>query len=785
MTKVLVAKEYILQGLGCAGCAAKIEDALKNMPDVESVSINLVTSKLRVEVSEEILGSLFDEVEKTVHMYEPDVMVVDTSKSVSTMNEEFVLHGLKCASCAAKIEDALIKLDNVTSVSINLATSKLKIEMTNIIPSDLHKNVEKIVHTYEPDVKVTQSAKEKKQQTNSAIDKAALTKLIVGGTTFTIGILFEFVLNVPNGRYIALALFAFSYLLLGGKVLLRMVRNISKGQIFDENFLMGFATLGAIAIGKPAEAVTVMLFYQIGEFFQEMAVAKSKKRIGDLMDIRPDYANIELDGQLVKVDPETLQVGDIFIVKPGEKIPMDGVVVDGEAMLDQSALTGESVPRKVTASDAVLSGCINLNGALTIKATQTFGESTVSKILDLVENAASKKAPTETFITKFARYYTPAVVAFAALLAVIPPLFFGGDWYDWISRALIFLVISCPCALVVSIPLGFFGGIGGASKKGILVKGGNYLEALANLDIVVFDKTGTLTKGVFKVTDIQPSDGFSESVLLEYAAYAESFSNHPIAVSIIKEYGKEAQKEKLSQYEEIAGHGVSVCADNQIVLAGNAKLMEKMGIEYTESKSHGTKVYVAIDNVFAGCIVIADEIKKDSYGLIDSLKKLGIRKTFMLTGDIKQIAEAIAKELSVDEVHANLLPGQKVEKVEELAKQKLPKKTLAFVGDGINDAPVLAMADIGVAMGALGSDAAIEAADVVLMTDEPSKLTEAVKIARFTKRVVWQNIILSLGVKFLFLFLATVGVSSLWEAVFADVGVSLIAVFNSMRIMKR
>jgi len=705
MTKVLVLKEFTLQGLGCAGCAAKIEEALKNMNDVESVSINLVTSKLRVEVSEELLSNLF------------------------TL-------------------------------------------------------IEKVVHTYEPDVKVTQVTKEKKQPSRATIDKATAIKLIIGSAAFIAGMLFEFVLSMYLGGYIALVLFAFSYILLGGKVLLRMVRNIAKGQIFDENFLMGFATLGAIAIGKPAEAVTVMLFYQIGEFFQEMAVAKSKKRIGDLMDIRPDYANIEIDGQLVKVDPETIQIDDIFVVKPGEKIPMDGIVIDGEAMLDQSALTGESVPRKVTISDTVLSGCINQNGVLTIQATQTFGESTVSKILDLVENAASKKAPTETFITKFARYYTPVVVAFAALLAIVPPLFFGGDWYDWISRALIFLVISCPCALVVSIPLGFFGGIGGASKKGILVKGGNYLEALANLDVVVFDKTGTLTKGVFKVTDIQPSNGFDKADLLKYAAYVESFSNHPIAVSILKEYGKDTEKENLSQYEEIAGYGVSVQVNNKTIFAGNAKLMEKIGINHTESEGIGTKVYIAIDNIYAGCLVIADEIKPDSYGLIDSLKKLGIRKTFMLTGDTKQIAEIIAKELALDEVHANLLPGQKVEKVEKLSKQKLSKKTLAFVGDGINDAPVLAMADIGVAMGALGSDAAIEAADVVLMTDEPSKLTEAVKIARFTKRVVWQNIILSLGVKFLFLFLATLGVSSLWEAVFADVGVSLIAVFNSMRIMK-
>ena len=614
---------------------------------------------------------------------------------------------------------------------------------------------------------------------------AKIIWLATGAATFFAGILFEYVFDVNAGGHIALGLFAFSYLLLGHKVLLRMVRNIAKGQIFDENFLMGVATLGAIAIGKYAEAVTVMLFYQIGEFFQEMAVAKSKKRIGDLMDIRPDYANLKKDGQIIRVDPGIVRIGDLFVVKPGEKIPLDGIVTEGEAMLDTTALTGESVPRKASVSDGVLSGCINRNGVLTIRATQTFGESTVSKILDLVENTANKKAPTETFITKFARYYTPTVVGFAVLLATIPPLFFGGEWFDWISRALIFLVISCPCALVVSIPLGFFGGIGGASKKGILVKGGNYLEALANLDLVVFDKTGTLTQGVFKVTSLQPANGFAESGLLELAAHAETFSNHPIAVSILKEYGREIDREGLTGYEEIAGHGVSVSVKEQTVLAGNEKLMHKMGIAFAESQSVGTKVYVAADGVYAGCVVIADEIKPDSYGLVASLKKLGVRKTVMLTGDTPQIAEAVARELQVDEMHASLLPQQKVEKVETLGKQKLPKKTLAFVGDGINDAPVLAMADVGIAMGGLGSDAAIEAADVVLMTDEPAKLVEAVKVARFTKRIVWQNIILSLGIKFLFLFLATLGVSSLWEAVFADVGVSLIAVFNSLRVMKK
>ena len=705
------------------------------------------------------------------------------------MVKTFSLEGLDCPSCAAKIERSVKSIEGVLSVTVNPLTSIMNVEYNGNLTVQITGLVEQVVAKYEPDVQVLEVKNKTKRKAGGmvSVPKAfGLPKplwLAIGAFVFLAGLLFEYVLETSAGGYIALVLFTFSYLLLGGKVLLRMVKNITKGQIFDENFLMGAATIGAIAIGKYAEAVTVMLFYQIGEFFQEMAVAKSKKRIGDLMDIRPDYANVVKNGQILRLDPESVQIGDVFVVKPGEKIPLDGIVIEGQAMLDTSALTGESVPRKASVSDSVLSGCINQNGVLTIKAVQTFGESTVSKILDLVENAANKKAPVETFITKFARYYTPAVVVMAALLAIIPPLFFSGGWADWIGRALIFLVISCPCALVVSIPLGFFGGIGGASKKGILIKGGNYLEALANLDLVVFDKTGTLTKGVFKVTDIQPANGFNESGLLEAAAHAEAFSNHPIAASITKEYGREIDKGSLVQYEETAGHGVSVSVSGKTILAGNEKLMKLHGINFTEGAGGGTKVYIAIDGIYAGCIVIADEIKPDSQKAVAALKNLGVRKTVMLTGDTVQIAESVAGQLKLDEVYAGLLPWQKVEKVEMLNKQKRPKKTLAFVGDGINDAPVLAMADVGVAMGGLGSDAAIEAADVVLMTDEPAKLAEAVKVARFTKRVVWQNIVLSLGIKFLFLFLATLGVSSLWEAIFADVGVSLLAVFNSMRVM--
>jgi len=700
------------------------------------------------------------------------------------MTREYILQGLKCASCAAKIENAVAKVDGILSASVSFASSKLKITTIDNLQMDIDKTVAKIVHNLEPDVLVSESTKNI-HAINVSENKKPILWLLTGAIAFFIGVFFEYISNMTAGGYIALGFFAFSYLLLGGKVLLRMVKNIAKGQIFDENFLMGVATLGAIAIGKFAEAVTVMLFYQIGEFFQEMAVSKSKKRIGDLMDIRPDYANIRKDGEIVKVDPNDVKIGDIFIVKPGERVPLDGIVTEGSAMLDTSALTGESVPRSASVSDTVLSGCINKNGVLTIRATQTFGQSTVSKILDLVENAASKKAPTETFITKFARFYTPVVVGFAVLLAVIPILFFGGYWYDWVSRALIFLVISCPCALVVSIPLGFMGGIGGASKNGILVKGGNYLEALANLEMIAFDKTGTLTQGIFKVTAIEAANNFTEIDLLKAAAEAEAFSNHPIAVSILSEYGHDIDKNTLEQYEEIAGYGVSVRANGRNILAGNAKLMEKTGIPVTKMPQLGTTVHVAVDGVYGGYIVIADKIKDDSYGLTDSLRNIGVQKMVMLTGDTENIAQSIGSELRLDEVYANLLPEQKVEEVEILRSKIRAKKTMAFVGDGINDAPVLAMADVGIAMGGLGSDAAIEAADVVLMTDEPAKLVDAIKIARFTKRVVWQNIIISLGIKFLFLFLATLGVSSLWEAVFADVGVSLLAVFNSLRIMKR
>ena len=696
--------------------------------------------------------------------------------------KEYILQGLNCANCAARIEDSVRRLEGVSFASVNYFTATLRLEIADSRPGDIRKEIESIVHKHEPAVVVyekTNSIRAESVKTN----RTQIIRLIAGAVILSAGMALE--RFSETNEYVPAAIFVFGYLLLGGEVILRAIRNIARGKIFDENFLMSIATIGAFAIGEYAEAVGVMLFYQVGEFFQELAVRKSKKNIADLMDIRPDFANLLINGQITRVTPEAVQAGDVIIVKPGEKIPLDGVVMEGESTLDACALTGESAPRKASVSDTVLSGCINQAGVLTIRVTQTFGESTASKIIDLIQNAAGKKAPTENFITKFARYYTPAVVGLAALIAIIPPLFFGGAWADWFNRGLVFLVISCPCALVISIPLGFFGGIGGASRKGILIKGGNYLEALDNIDLVVFDKTGTLTKGVFKVTAILPANGFSKGELLEAAAKAETFSNHPIALSILRKYGKEVDKNGLAKYSEMAGHGVSVNAYGRTILAGNEKLMAEMGVAFDEAQSIGTKVYVSMDGLFIGCVVISDEIKPDSREAIAACKALGVGKTVLLTGDDPWIAEVVAKELKIDEAYGGLLPQQKVEKLETLNRQKRSNGKLAFVGDGINDAPVLAMADIGVAMGGLGSDAAIEAADVVLMTDEPSKLAEAIEIARFTKRIVWQNIIFALGVKALFLLFGAMGIAGLWEAVFADVGVALLAVLNAIRVINR
>ena len=605
-----------------------------------------------------------------------------------------------------------------------------------------------------------------------------LWRIIIGAAVLATAVLLSL-----NNEWLQIALFIISYIIVSGDVVKRAVKNIFKGQVFDENFLMSIATIGAFFIGEYPEGVAVMLFYQVGELFQSYAVGKSRKSIASLMDIRPDYANVKKGDELVKVDPDEVQIGDIIVIKAGEKIPLDGKVIEGSSMIDTSALTGESVPREVEVGSDILSGCININGVITAEVTKEFGESTVSKILDLVENASSKKSNSEQFITKFARYYTPVVVIIAVFLAIIPPLVIDGATFsDWIYRALAFLVVSCPCALVISIPLSFFGGIGGASKKGVLVKGSNYLEALAETEIVVFDKTGTLTKGVFNVQEIHP-EGVSKEELLELTAHAESYSNHPISLSLKRAYSKEIDNGRISDVEEISGHGVIATVDGKKVMAGNIKLMKMMDIPYFKGELIGTIVHVAVNNKYIGYIVIADEVKEDSAQAIKELKAANIKQTVMLTGDNKSIGSKVAKELGLDKVYAELLPADKVEKLEELFSQKSKKGKLAFVGDGINDAPVLARADIGIAMGGLGSDAAIEAADVVIMTDEPSKIATTMKISKKTLKIAHQNIVFAIGIKIIVLILSAFGITTMWTAIFADVGVTIIAVLNAFRAL--
>ena len=667
----------------------------------------------------------------------------------------------------------------------------LTVQAGTSVAASLLDTVTTIVHSHEPDVEVSEKQleatapvkKDEKAAVYNDEDKKRTIRLAVGAVVYAIGMALTVFAKLPTLAELAFLIVA--YVILGWDVVWQAVKNITRGQVFDEHFLMSVSTIGAFAIGEYPEAVAVMLFYQVGEFFQSLAVKRSRKSISDLMDICPDSATVKRNGVLQVVSPESVAVGEIIVVKPGEKIPLDGIVVDGESMLDTKALTGESVPRSIRKGDEVLSGCINQSGLLTLKVTKSFGESTVSKITDLVENASARKAPTENFITTFARYYTPVVVGMAAVLAIIPPLVLGGGWSEWLRRGFVFLIVSCPCALVISIPLTFFGGIGAASKRGVLVKGSNYLEALNKVSVVVFDKTGTLTKGVFEVANIIPAAGYQKEQVLEYAAQAESYSNHPIAKSILATYGKPIDQKQFSGFEEISGHGISVMVQGKKVLAGNSKLMESEKIAYAACDAAGTKFYVAADGSYVGCILIADEVKPDSKCAIAELKKIGVEKTVMLTGDDERIGKSVADELGLDVYYAQLLPDQKVEKLEMLDKQKRQGSKLAFVGDGINDAPVLARADVGIAMGGLGSDAAIEAADVVLMTDEPSKLVEAIDVAKATKRIVTQNIVIALGIKSVFLVLGALGMAGMWEAVFGDVGVTIIAVLNAMRILKK
>ena len=706
--------------------------------------------------------------------------------TVVLMKKELMLNGLTCAHCASVIDEKVKHIDGVKNSNLNFTNKKLSVEIDCDNEEKIIKNIIDIINDTEPglDIQIEGQREIKEDKTQKSIknnEKLNLLKIIAGVIVFIFAF-YEEIAGREN-KY-SLLIFLVAYLLVGSDVLYKALRNITKGRIFDENFLMSVATIGAIAIGEPSEAVGVMLFYKIGEYLQELAVGKSRKSISELMQIRPDMANLKLGNTIKVVNPEDVNIGDYIIVKPGEKVPLDGVVIEGSSMMDTSALTGESVLRTVKKGDNLLSGFINKNALLTVQVTKDFSESTASKILDMVENASSKKSKTENFISVFSRYYTPIVVGLALLIAILPPIFMqGATFSEWIHRGLIFLVVSCPCALVLSIPLSYFSGIGVASKQGVLIKGSNYLEALRYVDTVVFDKTGTLTEGVFDVVKVKPIN-ISEDELIKFASIAEVNSNHPIAKSILNYYNKEIDLNKMEEYEEIAAHGIRVKYENNIILAGNEKLMASNNIKIEKSTDVGIVVYIAINNEFKGYIVIADKIKTDSEEAIRLIKEQGIKETVMLTGDNKEVANSVAKKLKLDKVFSNLLPNEKVEKIEELYKNRTEKEKIAFVGDGINDAPVLARVDVGIAMGGLGSDAAIEAADVVIMTDEPSKIAQGIKISKKTYKIVWQNIIFALGIKIIVMILGATGLASMWEAVFADVGVALIAVLNAMRIMK-
>lgn len=728
--------KLVLNGLDCANCANKIEDKVNKINGVKEATVNFSTTVLTVEIKEENLKSeIINEIKSIVKKIEPHVKVEE------------------------KIDNKEIK--NKTKACTSSCCSK---------DNDHHEGSKDKIHEH---------SHEKEESSNGKIE---ILKdnwlLIVGAIIYAIALLYN------GNNKISIILFVASYLAIGGEVILTAIKNILRGEVFDENFLMSIATIGAFFIGEYPEAVAVMLFYQIGEVFQGYAVNKSRKSISSLMNIRADYANVLRNGSEFKVSTEEVNLEEIIVIKPGERVPLDGTVIEGTSFLDTSALTGESVPREVKTGDEILSGAINDNGVLKVKVNKEYGESTVARILELVENASNKKAPTEKFITKFSKVYTPIVVFIAIIVAIVPPLLIkDATFSEWLYKALSLLVVSCPCALVVSIPLGVFSGIGAASKKGILVKGGNYLEVLKESEIVVFDKTGTLTKGVFKVTNINAKN-ISEDELLEITAIGESNSNHPIALSIANAYGKEINKNEIESYKEVAGHGVEAIIKGKKVLLGNSKLMKSNNISYDEVDTIGTIVHIAIDGEYKGNIVISDEVKENVKEALTELKSVGIKKTIMLTGDSKVVADKVAKAIGIDEVHAELLPSDKVNKVEEILNKKSANGKVLFVGDGINDAPVLARADIGIAMGGVGSDAAIEAADVVLMKDKVEAISEAIRVSRKTSKILWQNIIFSLAIKVAVMILVIFGLTNMWAAVFADVGVTLLAVLNSMRIIR-
>lgn len=769
-----VTKELTINDLPDQTTAQAIESTIEKIAGVKKATVDLSKKTLCIELTTDG-KSILKNVVNVISKAHPEI-------SFASKNNSVYLNGLGCANCAAKILDQVQQLDYVQEAKLDFVSQKLTFNLYD--DKDYAQSlagINKIVAALEPGVKVSQNKPAAGGHEHDHGDRSLFYNiiLVIGGLIFLAAMMLDFPRQWETG------LFLFAYLLVGYDVLWRAVKNISHGEIFDENFLMSIATVGAITIGEYPEAVAVMLFYQIGEYFQHKAVDSARGSISALMDIRPDFANLKTADGLQQVSPESVKVGDIIVIKPGEKIPLDGSVLEGISALDTMALTGESMPYDVQSGSPVLSGSINKTGLLTVQVSKEFGESTVAKILDLVENAASQKAPTEKFITKFARYYTPFVVFAAALLATVPPLVLADtDFSTWINRALVFLVVSCPCALVVSVPLSFFSGIGAASKKGILIKGSNYLEALNNVDTIVFDKTGTLTKGIFSVNNIVAAPEIEKDELLFYAAHAENASNHPIARSILTAYAKKPQASLVTGQQELAGLGIKAKINGHEILAGNSKLMQQQNIAYTEAESTGTIVYVAKDSMFLGYLEITDQLKADSAQAIQKLKALGIKETIMLTGDNKATGEKIAQQLNIDKVYTQLLPQDKVQIFDKLHHEKKTKGNMVFVGDGINDAPVLARADVGIAMGAIGSDAAIEAADIVIMTDEPAKIVSAINIAKKTRSIVMQNIIFALGVKAVVMLLGAIGLASMWAAVFSDVGVALIAVINSMRALR-
>lgn len=764
-------RKYVFNHISCANCAAKIEKKINQLNEVESATLNYLTKEITIITNQEIESDLLQEViEQAINEVESGVTICEIKSNEITCQ----VTGLDCASCANKIETVLSQTEGILGAQVNLIANQITISFQEGYNQDeLFENAQIIVDQIEPGAKLLRQTEEAPLEHHQKWD---IIKILVALVLFGVG------LWVGEDSVFYIPIFILAYVIVGLEIVYKAIKNLFQGNWFDENFLMSIATVGAFGIKEYPEAVAVMLFYQIGEWFQDLAVNRTRRSIKGLLSIKPEVANVKRDDQIIEMKVEQVKVDEIIVIKPGERIPLDSVVIKGQSSLDTKALTGESVPRDVEVGDSVLSGCINLDGYLTAKVVKPASESTINKVLELVQNAASKKAPTEKFITKFARYYTPVVTLLALALAILPPLLIeGATFTDWLYRAFIFLVISCPCALVISIPLGFFGGIGAASKQGVLIKGGNYLEALNRITVGIFDKTGTLTKGNFKVEQIKSFSSYNEIDLLEISAHVESFSNHPIAKSVVSAYNKPVNQELVSEISEISGHGMIGIYQNKKVLIGNQKLMKRESISFEDSNTTGSLLYIAIDGEYVGQIVVKDEIKPDSAKTIKWLKQMGI-KTIMLTGDKQAVADEVGTQLGIDEVYAELLPEDKLTQVERVLNKQ--EGHVFFVGDGINDTPVLARADLGIAMGGMGSDAAIEVSDIVIMNDETSKLITAIKVAKKTRQIVWQNIIFALGVKLLFLTLGAFGEATMWEAVFADVGVSVLAILNAFRVLR-